>query len=471
MADVVPPPVLRPMRRAHLVGIGGAGMCGIAEIILRHGVAVSGSDLLLSATTERLARLGARVARGHDGGAVVGADVVVASSAIDAANVEVARARQLGIPVISRAEMLCELMRCRYGIAVAGSHGKTTTASLIASIFEAAGLDPTFVIGASVASEGGNARLGASPYFIAEADESDASFLRLQPLLAVVTSIDRDHLETYGQDGERLQRAFLDFAHRLPFYGVAVVGVDDPGARRLAGCLARPTRTYGFAADADFRATQVRSGERVWTFTAGRADAAALPIELPLPGCHNVLNALAAVVVATEEGVADDAIVTGLAEFRGVERRFATAHCVLAGRRITLVDDYGHHPTEIARIIDTVRRMWPQRRLVMVYQPHRYTRTRDLLDDFAAVLRRADLLLLAEVYGAGEPPIAGADSRALLRAVAGREGRLPECAATPQEAFERLLAVVADGDVVVVQGAGDISQVADAVVASQRSGP
>ncbi len=462
MTELAATTAMRGVRDVHFVGVGGAGMCGLAEILLKQGYAVSGSDLASSAATERLAGLGVKVRQGHAAAAVTGADVVVVSSAIDQANVEVARARELGIPVVPRAEMLGELMRQRQGIAVAGSHGKTTAASMIAAILQAAGLDPSFVIGGVVTSEGGNARLGSGRYLVAEADESDASFLYLWPVLAVITNIDRDHLDTYGQDPARLTGAFVEFAHRLPFYGVAVIGTDDPRSADLAARVDRPTRTYGFAAAADYRATDVRGGAGPWSFTVSRPAAGELRATTPLPGCHNVQNALAAIALATEEGIADEAIVGGLEEFRGVGRRFETFHRELAGQRITLVDDYGHHPAEIARIIDSVRRIWPARRLVMVYQPHRYTRTRDLCDEFAAVLRRVDLLLLAEVYGAGEPVDAAADGRSLARAIA-RHGTEPLFVATPDEALERLLTVLADGDVVVVQGAGDIDRVATAI--------
>ncbi len=469
MADAAWIAELRGVRSIHFVGIGGAGMCGIAEVLLRQGYAVSGSDLVRSATTKRLAALGARVRQGHAAAAVADADAVVVSSAIGDANVEVARARALGIPVVARGEMLGELMRHRYGIAVAGSHGKTTTASLIADILQAAGLDPSFVIGGTVASEGANARLGGGRHLVAEADESDASFLYLRPMIAVVTGIDRDHLDTYDQDLGRLTEAFIDFACRLPFYGTVVACLDDPRAAGLVGKLGRRTLTYGFASGADFRATDVRIGEGSWTCTVSRPEAGELRIAIPLPGSHNVQNALASVAVATEEGVADDAIVAGLAEFRGVARRFGLAECVVAGKRVTLVDDYGHHPTEVARIIATVRRMWPERRLVMAYQPHRYTRTRDLLDDFSTVLSRVDALLIADVYGAGERPIAGADGHVLAQRI-GERGRLdPLFVATPEQAVEQLQRVVEDGDVVMVQGAGDIDRVAAAMVSTTGS--
>ena len=460
------PYAMRGVRSVHFVGIGGAGMCGIAEILLAQGFAVTGSDLLDSAVTRRLAGLGARVCRGHSAAAVADADVVVVSSAIREDNPEVAAARQAGIPVIARGEMLAELMRGRFGIAVAGSHGKTTTACLVASVFEAAGLEPTFVIGGQVTGAGANGRLGAGRHMIAEADESDASFLFLKPVLAVITGVDRDHLDTYGQDFERLKAAFIDFAEQLPFYGCALIAADDPHARELAEQISRPTRHYGFSADADYRASGVGVEAGRWTFDVARPAGDALRVSIPLPGNHNTLNALAAIAVATEEGVGDEAIVAGLAECRGVERRFRVGRGVVNAKPVMIVDDYGHHPTEIAHIIDTVRRMWPERRLAMVYQPHRFTRTRDLLAEFAAVLARADALLLVEVYGAGEDAIVGADSRALATAIRHRNGADVPVVATPADALAALPDWTAADDVLVIQGAGDVGELAHAVAPS-----
>ena len=451
---------MRGVRHVHFVGIGGAGMCGIAEILLAQGYAVSGSDLVDSPVTQRLVRLGAVVRQGHAAIAVTGAQVVVVSSAIGTANPEVVRARESGIPIVARGEMLGELMRGHLGIAVAGSHGKTTTASLIAGIFQAAGLDPTFVIGGQVASEGANARLGGGRHLIAEADESDASFMLLQPVLAVITGVDRDHLDTYGQDFDRLKAAFIEFAHRLPFYGCAFVCADDPCGAELIERIERPTRSYGFDRAANYRASNVRPGTAGWAFDIERPDAEPLHVSVPLPGEHNVRNALAAAALATEEGVPDQAIVGGLASFEGVERRFEVSGGEIAGKRFTVVDDYGHHPTEIAHIIDTVRRMWPARRLAMVYQPHRYTRTRDLLIDFAKVLARVDALLLVDVYGAGEDAIVGADGDALATAIRHEAGLTVPVAATPAEALARLPSWVAEDDVLVVQGAGDVGELA-----------
>ena len=457
----------------HFVGIGGAGMCGIAELLIRDGFAVTGSDLVRSAATDRLADLGATIRIGHAAEAVVGADVVVTSSAVDGGNTELVRARELGVPVVARAEMLAELMRHRRGIAVAGTHGKTTTASLIASVFRAGGLDPTYVIGAPVrgAREAGtpantaesNAGLGRGRHFVAEADESDASFLHLNPVIAVVTNIDRDHMDAYAQDFDRLRDTFVAFAQRLPFDGTLVVCADDPHAVAIATRADRAARSYGFDATADFRAVDLEGGEGFWRFTALRPSGPDLPVSLPLPGRHNVQNAMAAIAVAAAEGVADEAILDGLERFRGVGRRFETADCIVEGNRVTVVDDYGHHPTEVARVVETARELWPGRRLVMAYQPHRYTRTRDLHDEFVAVLSGVDRLLLLDVYAAGEEPIEGADSRALGRDVAARGNDQPLFAPSPGEATDKLRAELADDDVVLVQGAGDVSLIAHAL--------
>ncbi len=454
---------LQRARRVHFVGIGGAGMCGIAEVLLAAGHAVSGSDVAESATVRRLRALGAPVRRGHAAEAVADADALVVSSAIGDDNVEVASARARGIPVLRRAEMLAELMRFRYGIAIAGSHGKTTTAALVASIFDAAGLDPGFVIGATLAASGSNGRLGSGRHLIAEADESDASLLCLMPMLAVLTNVDRDHLETYDQDVDALGRTFADFAARLPFYGTLVVCADDPAAMAVAAHVARPRVTYGCCAAADVRATAVRGDAGFSTFEVSRPDAPPLLASVPLPGLHNVQNALAAIAVATDQGVPAPAIVAGLESFGGVERRFCIANCALGGKPFTLVDDYGHHPTEIAGMIEALRGLWPYRRLVMVFQPHRYTRTRDLLAEFAAVLSEVDALLLLEVYAASEPPIPGADGAALAAAVQ-RCGRLrPMLADTPEQALHLLPDWIAADDVLVVQGAGDVDRVATAL--------
>jgi UDP-N-acetylmuramate--alanine ligase len=454
-------PEMRRVRQIHFVGIGGSGMCGIAEVLLNQGYRISGSDVARSATVARLVQLGANVSIGHRSENIVGADVVVVSSAVAATNPEVVAAHAARLPVVARAEMLGELMRYRHGIAVAGTHGKTTTTSLITSIFKAANLDPTFVIGGLLNSTGSNAQLGASRYLIAEADESDASFLHLQPMVAVVTNIDRDHMRTYGGDFARLSQTFVEFVHRLPFYGVAVVCIDDPVIRGILDDVSRPMLTYGLANDADFRATHVEIRGLAWKFRAERPEPhVALDVVINLPGAHNVLNALAAIAVATEEGVSDSAILAGLAAFSGVGRRFDVAAKIrLANCDVTVVDDYGHHPTEVAAVIDTARKVWPGRRLVMVYQPHRYTRTIDLYDDFTKVLSTVDKLVLLEVYSAGEDYIAGADSHALSQGIRERGLVNPIYAANPDEAHALLPNIVEEGDVLIVQGAGNVNQV------------
>jgi UDP-N-acetylmuramate--alanine ligase len=447
------------IRRIHLIGIGGAGMGGIAEVLHTLGFEVSGSDLHANEMTGRLSRLGVRVHSGHHPEHVQDCDVVVVSTAIPPGNSELEAARERQVPVVPRAEMLGEIMRFRHGIAVAGTHGKTTTTSLITAILQRAGLDPTYVIGGLLKSEGRNARLGAGRYIVAEADESDASFLFLQPMAVVVTNIDRDHLASYRNDFEQLKRAFLDFVGRLPFYGVAVLCIDDDNVRSMIEDCARPVLTYGLREDADFRAVDLVARGMRWTFTATRPAGSDLDIELPLPGVHNVSNALAAIAVATEEGVSDDHIVDGLRRFKGVGRRFEVASRRVNGKCITLVDDYGHHPTEVRAVIETARSVWPERRLVMVYQPHRYTRTQELYDDFVKVLLLVDLLLIVEVYAAGEDMIAGADGRALCRGVRRFGGTNPLFAATPDEALEILRSLLRNDDVVIVQGAGNVSRV------------
>jgi UDP-N-acetylmuramate--alanine ligase len=460
---VIQVPEMRRVRQIHFVGIGGSGMCGIAEVLLNQGYRISGSDVARSATVNRLVQLGASVAIGHCADNVTGADVVVVSSAIAATNPEVVAAHAARIPVVARAEMLGELMRYRHGIAVAGTHGKTTTTSLITAIFKEANLDPTFVIGGLLNSTGSNAQLGASRYLIAEADESDASFLHLQPMVAVVTNIDRDHLRTYGGDFARLSQTFVEFVHRLPFYGVAVLCIDDPHVREILDAVSRPMLTYGVAADADFRATRIEARGLAWKFRAERpAGHAALDVVINLAGAHNVLNALAAIAVATEEGVSDAAILAGLKAFSGVGRRFDVAEGVrFAGKQITVVDDYGHHPTEVAMVIEAARKVWPDRRLVMAYQPHRFTRTHDLYDDFTKVLSTVDKLVLLEVYAAGEEPIVGADSHALCQGIRDRSALNPIYAANPSEAFELLPNVLENGDVLLVQGAGNVNQLSN----------
>jgi len=452
---------MRRINRIHLVGIGGVGMGGIAEVLLNLGYAVQGSDLKESAVTRRLTRLGALVHIGHRRENVSEADVVVVSSAVADDNPEVLVARAARKPVVQRAEMLGELMRFRHAIAVSGSHGKTTTTSLIASVLAEAGQDPTFVIGGRLKSADSNGRLGAGRYLVAEADESDASFIHLQPMVAVVTNIDNDHLATYGGDMERLRHTFVEFLHNLPFYGLAVVCLDDPGVRQILPLLHRATLTYGFSPEADVRVEDwVRDGLRS-RFTVVRPGAAPLPVILNLPGRHNVLNALAAVAIARDLELDDAACQQALASFEGVDRRLQVlGEISLAGKRVVLVDDYGHHPTEIAATIEAVRQAWPDRRLVVAFQPHRYSRTRDLLDDFAEALSAADRLLVTEIYAAGEAPIAGADGRAICRAIRSRGQIEPVFVPQMEELPGLLTGVVQTGDVVLTLGAGSIGSAA-----------
>lgn len=460
-------PEMRRVRRIHFVGVGGAGMSGIAEVLLNQGYEISGSDLAASAVTERLEAMGARIFVGHDAAHSDGADVMVVSSAIDSSNPEVAAAQARRVPVIPRAEMLGELMRYRHGIAIAGTHGKTTTTSLVTSIFQAAGLDPTFVIGGLLMSAGTNAQLGAGRFIVVEADESDASFLHLKPMLAVVTNIDEDHMATYDHSYAVLRQAFIDFVHQLPFYGSAVVCIDDANAREALAEVSRPVVTYGFDEEAAFRAVDLETRGSLWRFSVTRPEPLPpLAVELALPGRHNVRNALAAIAVATDEGVPDAAIVQGLRAFRGVGRRFQIYTGVeIGGQSLTLVDDYGHHPTEVDAVIDTARSVWPERRLVMCYQPHRYSRTRDLYDDFVRVLSKLDAVVVLEVYSAGEAPIPGADSRALCKGLRQRGGVLPVYAADTTEAQALLPSLLQPNDVLVVQGAGNISALSTALTA------
>ncbi len=454
-------PGMGRIRRIHLVGIGGAGMSGIAEVLLNQGYEVSGSDLVHSATIDRLTALGAKVYQDHAAANVTNADVVVQSSAIGAGNPEISGAHERRIPVVPRAEMLGELMRYRHGIAIAGTHGKTTATSLLTAIYQAEGLDPTFVIGGLLESAGAHAHLGSSQAIIVEADESDASFLRLHPMVVVITNIGADHMSTYGHDFNRLQETFVEFVHRLPFYGTAVLCVDDPVVRGLLPKLSRPMLTYGFATDADYRVTDLETEGRRWRFCAHRpAGHAPLDIILTTPGRHNVQNALAAIAVATDEGISDEAIKQGLANFAGVDRRLQIFGNVQVGKAlVTLVDDYGHHPTEIEAVLRTARAIWRERRLLMIYQPHRFSRTRDLYDDFARVLSKVDRLILLEVYSAGEAPIAGADGRALCQGIRNLGALQPVFASNLEEAFALLQTIVQNDDVLLVQGAGDISEI------------
>jgi UDP-N-acetylmuramate--alanine ligase len=448
------------VRTVHFVGVGGAGMSGIAEVLATQGFRVSGSDLAESAVTARLARLGVAITIGHAPANVAGADAVVVSSAIAADNPEVVAAREKGVPVVPRALMLAELMRLKQGIAVAGTHGKTTTTSLIASVLAEGGLDPTFVIGGRLLSADANARLGKGDFLVAEADESDASFLYLTPVLAVITNIDADHMEAYGHDFERLKRAFVDFAQRLPFYGVVVLCIDDPNVRAIVPAVTKPLVTYGLADDARIRAIDVANHGGRMRFVARADGVADLNVELNLPGVHNVQNALAAIAVGREVGVADAAIAKALAEFHGVGRRFQRYGDVAAdgGGTFTLIDDYGHHPAEMAATIAAVRGSFPGRRLVLAFQPHRYTRTRDLFEDFVKVLSTADALVLTDVYPAGEPPIVAADGRALARAVRVAGKIEPVFVESVADLPSAIRALVRDGDVVVTMGAGSIAQ-------------
>ena len=449
---------MRRVRRVHFVGIGGAGMGGIAEVLHTLGLEVTGSDRAASAMTTRLRELGVQVNIGHDGAHVANTEVVVVSAAIGADNPEVVEAKRRHLPVVPRAQMLAELMRFRYSIAVAGTHGKTTTTSLIASLLAAGGLDPTFVIGGRLLGAGTNARLGAGEYLVAEADESDASFLLLHPIIAVVTNIDVDHMSTFGGDFERLRSAYLEFLHRLPFYGLAVVCVDDRHVCESLPSVARPIMTYGIDADADVVATNiVPVGPRTrFTVTQAGFDAP-MELTLNLPGRHNVLNALAAIAVARELDVSDTDIARAFESFQGISRRLQViATLGVAGRPVTVIDDYAHHPREIDATLEAVRAGWPRRRLVVFFQPHRYTRTRDLIDDFATVLCGLDVLVIVEVYPAGEAPISVADGRALCRAIRAR-GRVDPVFAENVSDLETLaLDLVRPGDIVLTLGAGDI---------------
>ncbi|WP_298149137.1 UDP-N-acetylmuramate--L-alanine ligase [Metallibacterium sp.] len=460
-------------RRVHFIGIGGAGMSGIAEVLHTLGYTVSGSDRVRSAVTERLAALGVRVHIGHAAAHVQGNDVVVVSGAIAADNPELLAARAARIPVVPRAEMLGELMRFRRGIAIAGTHGKTTTTSLTASVLAEAGYDPTFVIGGQLLAAGTHARLGAGEYLVAEADESDGSFLLLSPVLAVVTNIDADHLANYGGDFARVRQAFDSFLHRLPFYGTAVLCTDDAEVAALAQRTARGTVTYGTTATADVRASGIeQQGARMRFDLHLPGRNAPLPVDLSLPGRHNVLNALAAAAVGGQLGADAEAIAAALAGFQGVGRRFQQRGEIAHARgRALLVDDYGHHPSELAAVFAAARGGWPQRRLVVAFQPHRYSRTRDLLDDFGRVLCEADVLVLSEVYAAGEAPIAGADGRALARAVRARGKTDPVFVEQVRELPVALASLLEDGDLLLLMGAGDIGQVASTLAAAGRITP
>jgi UDP-N-acetylmuramate--alanine ligase len=454
------------VKRIHFVGVGGSGMSGIAEVLANQGFEVSGSDLAASATTRRLEEKGVRVTIGHTAENIVGADAVVTSTAVKSDNPEVVAARQHHIPIVPRAQMLAELMRLKQGIAIAGTHGKTTTTSLTASCLAEAGLDPTFVIGGRLNSAGANARLGSGEFLVAEADESDASFLFLSPVISVVTNIDQDHMDTYGQDFGKLKQAFIDFVHRLPFYGVAVMCIDDPHVQEILPSIAKQVVTYGYSEGANIRAENVRasgdgSGKMHFDCVRRNGSVSRFPVTLNLPGEHNVRNALAAIAVATEVGASDTTIQKALAEFHGVGRRFQRYGEVNipTGGTFTLIDDYGHHPAEMAATLAAARGAFPSRRIMLAFQPHRYTRTRDCFEDFVKVLSAADSVLLAEVYAAGEAPIVAADGRALMRAlrVTGKVEPVfvEDITAMPQA----ILDAAQDGDVVITLGAGSIGSV------------
>ena len=453
-------PEMRRMKYIHFVGVGGSGMSGVAEVLINQGYKVSGSDLTANSNTLRLEKLGANVQLGHAVENIRNADVVVTSSAVAHDNPEVIGARNLRIPVIPRAEMLAELMRYRHSVAVAGTHGKTTTTSLLAAILAADGKDPTFVVGGLVKAVNANAGLGVSRYFVAEADESDASFLHLQPMVAIVTNIDADHMETYDFDFNKLKQTFLTFLHNLPFYGLAVLCIDDPVIRAMLPDISRPTLTYGFSEDADYRIQNVSVNQQRSYFDLYIPnEISPLSIEINLPGAHNILNAAAAITVAIDEGVSDKAIKEALLKFQGVGRRFEIyGEYPISDGTVMLVDDYGHHPREVAAVIKAIREGWPKRRLVMVFQPHRFTRTRDLFEDFVQVLSSCDVLLLLEVYAAGENEIPGADSRALCRSIRQR-GLVDPIYVCGVEDIQGVLGdILQAGDILITQGAGSIGK-------------
>lgn len=458
-------PEMRRIHNMHFIGIGGAGMCGIAEVLFNQGYNVSGSDIRASGVTERLEELGIKVFIGHQASNVEHADVVVVSTAIDETNPEIQKALERRIPVVRRAEMLAELMRFRHGIAIAGTHGKTTTTSMVTSVLAEAGLDPTFVIGGKLNSAGTNARLGASRYLVAEADESDASFLHLQPMVSIITNIDADHMSTYGGDFEKLKSTFIAFLQNLPFYGLAVVCIDDEVIRELLPRIGRQTITYGLSEDADYRAIDIQQQGIFTRFTVIRPNGRVpLNITLRMPGRHNVLNSLATIAVADDEGVADEHILAALERFAGVGRRFTVLGEFPYGQSdIMLVDDYGHHPRELEVTIDAIRKGFPERRLVMVFQPHRYSRTRDLYEDFVRVLSEADVLLLLDVYPAGEKPIAGADGRSLCGSIRQR-GKVDPIFVGRDESVEApLKTLLRPNDLLLLQGAGDVGSLAQSL--------
>ncbi|AXV64259.1 UDP-N-acetylmuramate--L-alanine ligase [Pseudoalteromonas lipolytica] len=462
-------PAMRRIDTIHFIGIGGAGMGGIAEVLAFEGYRITGSDIAHSAMTERLIHVGAEVFIGHDENNVKDASVVVVSSAINDQNPEIKAAKAARIPIVRRAEMLAELMRFRHGIAVAGTHGKTTTTSLIASIYAQAGLDPTFIIGGLLNSAGSNAKVGKSDFLIAEADESDASFLHLQPMVSVITNIEEDHMDTYGGSFEKMKDTYVDFIHNLPFYGLAVVCIDSEVAAELIPRFGRPVITYGESADADYRMVDFSQTANTCSFNVVNKHGESLAVSLNMPGKHNALNATAAIAVAKDQNIANNAILEALVKFEGVGRRFQHYGTFENERgNVMLVDDYGHHPSEVAATIAAVREGWPDKRLVMVYQPHRYSRTRDLYEDFVKVLADVDQLLLLDVYAAGEEPIVGADSKSLCRSLRQR-GKEPLHVASSAELAGVLADVMQDNDLVLTQGAGNIGQLVKKLAASNLS--
>ena len=465
MNKVVKMPGMRRIKNIHFVGIGGAGMCGIAEVLLNQKYCISGSDLRESVNTKRLRDLGAKIMIGHHEDNVTYADVVVCSSAIDEENPEIAMARENRVPIVPRAEMLSELMRYRHGIAVAGTHGKTTTTSMIASVMAAAKLDPTFIVGGLVNNFGSNARLGESGYLIAEADESDASFLHLQPMVSVITNIEEDHMATYDGDFNRLKKTFAEFVHNLPFYGVVIACIDDPVVRELIPELTRAVITYGFSEDADVRISDWQTEGMRSRFTVNLSGDEKLNFILNMPGRHNVLNATAAIAVGLDEGLNKQAIIEGVEKFTGVGRRFQVCgeYSVRSGGKAVLVDDYGHHPTELRATIEAARQSYPDKRLVMIFQPHRYSRTRDLYDDFVDVLCKVDMLILLDVYPAGEQPLVGADSKMLSHSIRQRATVDPVHLKSIEQVPEVLANLLRDNDLVITQGAGNVGSLAESL--------
>ncbi len=461
---------MRRCQRIHFVGIGGVGMCGIAEVLLNEGYQVSGSDLSESPIIAHLSSLGATIHSRHAGAHIEGVDVVVQSTAIPDDNPEIAAAKACNIPVIPRAEMLAELMRFKYGIAVSGTHGKTTTTSLVSSLLAEGGLDPSYVIGGKLNSIGSTAKLGASPYFVAEADESDASFLYLKPMMAIVTNIDADHMGTYNEDFSCLEQTFVDFLHHLPFYGLAVLCLEDEVVKRLLPQIKRPVTTYGFSKEADIRASNWQQTGLVSSFTLERKNKPNLDIEFSLPGKHNVLNALAAIAVASEVGVSDEALQRGLKNFQGVGRRFQLYKDIkVRDKTVSLIDDYGHHPREIEATIDTIRYVWPKKRLVHIFQPHRYSRTQSLYDDFCQALSKADELILLDIYAAGEHQLQGISSNHLAETIKKQFGKKDVLVSALDKCHELLSTFVKDGDIILMQGAGSVGRLAKSFVDSNHS--